>query len=112
MDEDMAVRSIERRRRQRAPAAYPVAIRDRRGMGLLRGRACDVSERGLMCVTESRRGLRVRGKVVLEITVPSAARRKGRQSTGRSVRYLARVVRTGELGQLVAVSVELIEKLT
>jgi len=107
----MFTRTTERRRNARVAAAHPVAVRDRRGRLLLRGRASDISETGLFCMTRARRGLRVRGIVYLEVTVPAGRSPRLRHRPTRTVRYAGRVVRTEEIGQLVGMAIELIEKL-
>jgi len=108
----VSVRSAERRRNARVAAAHPVAIRDRRGRLLLRARTSDISETGLFCLTEARRGLRLRGKVTLEVTVPAGRRARLRHSRTRTVRYAGRIVRTEEIGQVVGMAIELLERLS
>ena len=106
-----ATRSAGRRRHTRMPAAHPVVLRDRRGRVLFRGRASNISENGLLCVTDARRALRVKGKVILDITVPAVSSRRPRPHAVRSVRYLAQVVCVQELGQMVGLGLEFIQKL-
>ncbi|MGB2824778.1 MAG: PilZ domain-containing protein [Phycisphaerae bacterium] len=108
----MAIRTAERRRAARITAAHPVTIRDRRGRLLLRGRTSAISESGLYCLTDARRGLRLRGKVILEVTLPAGRSPRLRHSPTRTVRYAARIVRTEEIGQAVGMAIELSARLS
>jgi hypothetical protein len=107
-----SVSAAERRQDVRMPAAHPVVVCDRRGRVLLRGRASNVSEAGVFCLTDAQRALRVRGEVLLEIHLPVPGRRSRRTPATRKVRYRGRVARTRKLGQLVGLGIELTEKLT
>ena len=107
----MSVRTTERRRNPRITAAHPVAIRDRRGRLLLRGRTAEVSESALTCLTNARRGLSIRGRVILDVALPAGRSPRLRHSPLRTVRYAGRVVRTTEIGQLVSIVIELTERL-
>ncbi len=107
----MYPRTAERRRGQRVAAAHPVTLRTPRGGFLLRGRTASISESGLLCLTECRRALQVRGRVVAEVVVPGGrSPRAGRPDT-RTVRYEGRIVRVEEIGQFVSVAVALTRKL-
>ena len=88
-----------------------MAVWDRRGRLLFRARASDISENGLRCLTLARRALRAKGKVVLELCLPPARLPKVRHRVARTVRYLGRIVQAEEVGQLVGVAIQLIEKL-
>jgi len=111
-EDTVSVRTTDRRRNARVAAAHPVAIRDRRGRILLRGRTSDLSESGLFCLTEARRGLRLRGKVILEVTLPAGRPGRLRHSPTRTVRYAGRITRTEEIGQAVGMAIELLERLS
>lgn len=103
--------TAERRINARASVAYPVAIMDRHRRVLARGRTTDISQRGVFVVVIAPRGTPMAPEVQIEITVPkSHPRRSGRQP-GRKVRYLARITRSEQLGQMLGLGVEFIEKL-
>ena len=107
----MSVRATERRRKDRTAAAHPVAICDPRGQLLVRGRTSDVSETGLYCLTEARRALRIRGRVIVEVSLPAGRSPRLRHRRMRKIRYLGKVLRVDEIGQLVGLALELVEKL-
>jgi len=110
-DEDIPVRTGERRRSRRGAAAHPVALLDRRGRTLLRARTSNISENGLYCLTIARRALHLRGRVVVEISLPAGPGDRPGDAPSRSVCYKARIVRTEELGQMVGLGIEFLEKL-
>lgn len=101
--------TAERRGAARASATYPVVICDRRGHCLARGRTVDISQAGVFAVVVAVAGSIRAERVVVELTVPGA-KRSGR-GRGRLVRYLAKVVRTEQLGQMFGLGLEFIEKL-
>ncbi len=107
----MSVHVRERRRGSRMSVSHPVTLRDRRGRVLLRGRTSDISQRGLYCLTECRRGLRLKGRVMLEITLPAGRAPRRRHATQRTARHAGRIVRVEEIGQLVGLAIELIDRL-
>lgn len=92
-------------------AAHPVAICDRRWRVVLRGRTSLISERELLCLTRSRRGLGVKGRVFVEITLPAGRSLKLRHSPNRTARYRGRIARVEEIGQFVALAIELTKRL-
>lgn len=94
----------------RMPAAHAFVIRDRRGRVLLRGRTADLSERGLFCLVDIDRGRRIKGNVLVEVSLPASATGIRRGPTRRA-RYAGRIVRRERLGQLTGLSIDLGEKL-
>ena len=108
----MSVRLTERRRHSRTSAAHRVAVCDRRGKVLLRARTSNISEGGLFCLTEARQALGMRGRLIVEIDLPSCRPGRPAGHSTRTVRYAGRVVRVEEVGQLVGIAIELIEKLS
>ena len=108
---DTPVRTPERRRNARLSAAHPVALLDRQGRVLLRARTSQISETGLHCLTLARRALQLKGRVNVEIDLPAGRPGRQRHCPTRTVRYLARIVRTEELGEMVGLAIEFIENL-
>ncbi len=104
----MSVRTSDRRRNLRSAVSLPVAVIDRRGRVRLRGRTADISEGGLMLLTEARSGLQMRGRVLLEISMPTARASAGRESRTRRTVFAGRILRVEEIGQLVGLAIELL----
>lgn len=100
----------ERRRSVRSPAAYPVAVYDRRGKALARGRTANISESGVVAIVSLRQPLAIDARVILELSIPSASALKRREA--RIVAYLCRVARRQSVGHLTALGVEFVEKLS
>ena len=107
----MTVRTAEKRRSIRVPAAYGATIRDRRGCALARGRTANISEHGVFIIAHPLARLPKAAQVYLEMILPSARDSHGRPWR-RTVYYLCRIVRTERLGHLVAVGLEFVKKLT
>jgi c-di-GMP-binding flagellar brake protein YcgR len=107
----MSIRTTDRRRNDRVAAAHPVTVYDRGGRSLLHGRTANVSEGGMLLLTDSRLALRLKGELTFEIALPGGkAPRAHHHHSMRLVRYLGRVARVEEIGQVIAVAVELIGK--
>jgi len=107
----VSVRTTERCRSPRGTAAHAVVICDHRGRTLVRGRTAEVSAGALTCLTRARRALRIHGEVILDVDLPAGRSPRLRHSPLRTVRYAGRVVETTEIGQLVSLTIELIERL-
>jgi len=88
-----------------------VAVLDNRGRLLLRARVSEISQHGLYCLTLARRGLHIKGKVLVEVYLPTGRPGTVRRTPTRTVRYLSRIVRSEEIGQLVGLAIEFLEKL-
>jgi hypothetical protein len=100
----------ENRRSIRVPAAYPVAVYDRRGKAMAKGRTANISESGVVAIVSLRQPLAIDTRVILELSVPSANATRRREA--RIVAYLCRVVRRQSIGHLTALGVEFVEKLS
>ena len=107
----MSVRTTERRRNDRVAAAHPVAVYDRGGSCVLRGRTANVSEAGLLLLTDSRQALHLKGNLTIEISLPGSNAPTAHRHGMRLVHYLGRVTRTEEIGQVIGVAVQLVGKL-
>jgi len=107
----MSVRTEERRCGRRLAGSYPVVVRDRRGRVLARGRTGNVSQTGLYLLADRPRDIRPERTVLVEIVLPVLARHRLADGARRTVRYLGRVVRAEEVGQLIGVAIELGRKL-
>ena len=107
----MGVKTSERRRDARQPAACSVEVLDDRGRLLARGRATNISENGLFLLTGRCPNLPSSGRVMLKITLPAPRQKRSRRGAGRIVVYLGRIVRRQVLGQLSGVGVEFVRKL-
>jgi c-di-GMP-binding flagellar brake protein YcgR len=106
----MSIRTIDRRRDDRVAAAHPVAVYDRGGKCLLHGRTANVSEGGMLVLTGSRLALRLKGELSFEITLPDGNAPRAHRRGLRLVQYLGRVTRVEEIGQAIALGVQLIGK--
>ena len=101
----MTIRTAERRQSVRNSAAYPAVISDRHGRPLARGRTANISEHGAFVLANGQ-SLQLEQIVLIELSVPSL-RGQGR----RCVLYACRIARRQQLGQLVGVGVEFLQKL-
>ncbi|MCD6303469.1 MAG: hypothetical protein J7M21_00730 [Planctomycetes bacterium] len=92
-----------RRPRITANRAGPTAVLfyDRRGRFILRARTSGIDESTLHCLTSARKALGLKPDVVIELLRPPG---RHRRRAGRRARYLASIIRTEEIGQLVAIS--------
>jgi len=107
----MLTRVEEKRRHARAAAAYPAAIRDRRGRVLARGRTANISESGVFVVAKIGRVPPVGQEIIIDLTVPAVPASCSRRPASRTVCYRCRVVRAQRLGNLAGLGVEFLEKL-
>jgi hypothetical protein len=98
----------EKRLSLRMSAAYPVRIRNRRGMLLTAGRTANISENGLFALVHNQ--VNLPDEVLVEVTLPSAAS-TGHRDAKRTVVYTAQVIRKQVLGNLMGVGIMLVEKL-
>ncbi len=105
----MTTHEKERRRSPRVPAAYPVAITDRRGSLIAKGRTVDISEGGVGVIVNTSKPLKQDATVFIELSLPSLS--NDRHSHGRKVNYRCRVAYTRSLGQLTGCGLEFLEKL-
>ena len=107
----MTVTTAERRRDTRTAAAFAVTVCDRRRRLLARGKTANISEAGVFIVVHPS------GKpfdpppkqVLVELTLPALTGNSKRPTT-RAVVYLCRVVHTIQLGQMVGLGLQFIEK--
>jgi hypothetical protein len=98
-------------------AAYGATLCDRRGRVLAAGRTVNISESGVYAMLGHVQGrLPQFGQIRLSIPdySASASRRGGNQRAGnnRTVVYLCRIVRCESIGQLTAVGIEFIRKIS
>ena len=105
----MSTRVAERRRNQRTPAVHPAAILDEDGYVLASGRTSNISEHGVFVIGNGQWRPQLDAKVILMLELPAAPTPR-RPDRLRTVAYRARVVRTQEVGQLIGVGLELMEK--
>ena len=103
----MTVRTAERRRNSRLPAAFPTVIRDRRGKLLAKGRTANISENGVCIMIRRAAGVAIHDTVTIAMTVPADPI----AGTRRLVNYRCRVVRRQEMGNVVGLGLTFIEKL-
>ena len=104
----MTIRVAERRRYPRMPTAYPALLADQHGRTLVRGRAANASERGVLIIARDSDLLSEGRHLILHLTVPSMS---GHGPRTRKVVYRYRIVRRQELGGLVGLGLEFGEKL-
>jgi len=105
----MSTRVAERRRSQRSPAVHPAAILDEDGYVLASGRTSNMSEGGVFMIGDGQWRPQLNAKVILMLELPAAPTPRKPHKT-RTVAYRVRVVRTQEVGQLLGVGLELMEK--
>jgi len=90
-----------------------VTLSDRRGRVLARGRTTDISQSGLFVVVTTAGTAIKSPQVIVEISIPKNGKsRRSTRQTPRKVRYLARVIRREEFGQLSGLALDFIEKLS
>lgn len=106
----MSTRVAEKRRSPRTPAVYPAAILDNDGYLLAWGRTSDISESGVFIIAETQWQPQIDARVTIEIKLPGFPQER-RRDKPRFVMYEARVVRTQEIGHLIGVGLELLNKL-
>jgi c-di-GMP-binding flagellar brake protein YcgR len=107
----MSIRTTDRRRNDRVAAAHPVTVYDRGGRCLLHGRTANVSEGGMLLMTDSRLALRLKGELAFEIALPGGNTPRTRHHGLRLVRYVGRITRVEEIGQAIVLAVQLSGKL-
>ena len=105
----MSTRVAERRRNQRRSAVYSAAILDEDGYVLASGRTSNMSEGGVFMIGDGQWCPQLNAKVILMLELPAAPTPR-KPDKMRTVAYRARVVRTQEVGQLLGVGLELMEK--
>ena len=103
----MSIRTAERRRSVRAPVAHPYVLRDRKNRVLARGRTANISENGVLTVVRQDPRLPEYGQVVLDLTIPADPI----AGTTRTVKYRCRIVRRQELGNMLGLGLEFLQKL-
>ena len=103
----MSVRTAERRRSIRVSAAHPYVLRDRKNRVIGRGRTANTSETGVLTLVRQRPGLPDSGQVVLDLTVPADPV----AGTTRLVKYRCRIIRRQEMGNMVGLGLEFLQKL-
>jgi len=106
----MTVRTDEKRRSVRMPAAYPVVLRDRRGRLLARGRTANFSETGVYVLVRPYKRILSGQELHIELTLPNSPFCHSRRDV-RVVVYVCRVTRSEELGSLAGFGIELLRKL-
>jgi hypothetical protein len=93
------------------PAVYPVAVYDRRGRLLARGRTANISETGVFVIVDMRRDLHVCGQVRVEIVLPATTSKPNRRDATRTLLFASRIIRMQSVGQLLGLGLEFIRKL-
>ena len=106
----MMVRVEEKRHSIRMPAAYPVVVRDRRGNLLARGRTANVSEVGAYVLARGGRRVAEGQLALIELVLPASPLCRSRNQT-RTVVYTCRIIRCEDLGSMIGLGVQLLEKL-
>ena len=99
------------RHRPRSAVAHLVTISDRRGRNVVRARVAELGHTSLFCVTEARRALGLKDMVTVTIHLPPSRSARRPHGSNRAVRYLGRIIETQEIGQIVGLNVQLVEKL-
>ena len=102
----VTIRAAERRRSIRESAAYPAVIADRHGRFIARGRTANISEQGAFVLADAQ-SLKLQQVVLVELSLPSLKRPDAR----RVVTYACRIARRQQIGQLVGVGVEFLQKI-
>lgn len=107
----MTTHVAEKRRSLRVAAAYPVIIRDRRGHVLAQGRTANISECGVFMIARNQALPPTTEMVLVEMSVPAITTEGARRGASRTIHYTAKIVRRQELGQLLGLGIQLVEKL-
>ena len=102
--------TTDRRTAGRLSTAFPVAVCDRNGRLLAKGRSANVSAQGLFVVASARHNLQTRTRVRVFLRVPDASDRAGRRKRTRPAEYVCRVARVQQLGDLVGLGLEFVKK--
>ena len=105
------VKVTDRRRSIRVAAAYPVALCDEKWRILARGRTANISDAGASVVADARRGVPLSGRVYVEITLPADTEMMIGRHKMRIVRYICRIARVQQLGNLVGLGLEFEQRL-
>lgn len=103
----MTTRTAERRRSVRVSAAHPYVLRDRKNRVIAKGRTANISENGVMTVVKLHPRLPDTGQVVLDLTLPADPI----LGTTRLVKYRCRIARRQEMGNMVGLGLEFLQKL-
>ncbi len=103
----MTVRTAERRRNSRLPAAFRSILRDRRGRILAKGRTANISENGVFIMLSRAVSAALHDTVSVEMTVPADPI----AGTRRLVNYRCRIVRRQEMGNMVGLGLTFVKKL-
>lgn len=107
----MKALTSDRRRGRRMAGTYRTIIRDKGGRLIACGRSTNISEKGVFVVATVPTGPPQSEQVVLELTLPGTKLSSGKKSPYRKVHYLARIVRTQQLGDMLGLGLEFVEKL-
>jgi hypothetical protein len=103
----MTVRTAERRRNSRLPAAFRAIVRDRRGRMLARGRTANISENGVFVMLGRSIPADVNDTLMVEMTVPADPI----AGTRRLVTYRCRIVRRQQMGNMLGLGLSFTQKL-
>lgn len=106
----MTVRTAEKRSGIRSAASYPAVVADRHGRIIARGRTANISAGGVFIIGRYH-GQFACERVQIILTVPSASSNPSRPQATRTVIYNCRVVRTQNLGHLLGLGLQFLEKL-
>ena len=106
----MTVHVDEKRRSVRMPAAYPVVVRDRRGRLLARGRTANMSESGVYVLARAGRAVSEGQSARIEMVLPTSPHCRSRNET-RTVVYTCLITRCEDVGSMIGLGIQLIEKL-
>ena len=108
-NDDMTVRTAERRRSTRAPNTYRATLHDGRNRSVLgRGRTANISENGVLLVLRSSDRIPETGNVCISLMIPADPI----AGTTRQVVYRCRIVRRQEMGNMLGLGLEFITKLS
>ena len=104
----MSSRTGERRRKQRVGTSGSAILRDANQRFIARCSVTNISSAGVFVMTRDVPDLPRAGEVYLEMALPEG---DGPDAPRRTSVYVCRVIRTQQLGQLVGLGLELVEKL-
>ena len=103
----ISARAVERRRCPRVVATGPAILRDCQRRFLARCSVANINAEGVFVVTRATPDLPTAGRVYLEMALPADLDPQGPR---RTVVHLCRVVRTQQVGKLIGLGLEFLEK--
>lgn len=107
----MAKQILSRRRHERVEARYAVILRDQAGDVLARGQTVNVSDGGVFAVIDLDEVPEVETRFLLEVDLPSILTTDGSRER-QTAHYVARVVRTEQIDEMIGLGMELTERIS